>query len=306
MMSVSFQVDESLLSDGGRDERGGGGGGGHGHGRQAAPPPSSSLQQQQQQQQQQSRLISQPWVQMALPGGGIVSVPLESTATRQAGGAGGIERVTSPSSSIDSAGGGGGGGGQLLQGLPPPPPPASASASGDASSVGGASDLLQTAPASAGPGGGGGGEPVTHFNLDQLLEIVQSFQLDATLAGNEEAAHLNLASAEGAVASIIKVRSEAVGEVDKARHKGICERGYCSRWILGQELKGRHGHEKHVVVGGLIASPIPEAACPLKEPTATHRSLWYLRKVSLRRIAASNRHAAVGRGVDRAADANML
>ena len=203
MMSVSFQVDESLLSDGGRDERGGGGGGGHGHGRQAAHPSSSSLQQQQQQ-QQQSRLISQPWVQMALPGGGIVSVPLESTATRQAG-AGGIERVTSPSSSIDSAGGGGG---QLLQGLPPPPPPASASASGDASSVGGASDLLQTAPASAGPGGGGGGEPVTHFNLDQLLEIVQSFQLDATLAGNEEAAHLNLASAEGAVASIIKVRKE--------------------------------------------------------------------------------------------------
>ena len=206
MMFVSFQVDESLLSDGGRDERGGGGGGGHGHGRQAAHPSSSSLQQQ----QQQSRLISQPWVQMALPGGGIVSVPLESTATRQAG-AGGIERVTSPSSSIDSAGGGGGGGGQLLQGLPPPPPPASASASGDASSVGGASDLLQTAPASAGPGGGGGGEPVTHFNLDQLLEIVQSFQLDATLAGNEEAAHLNLASAEGAVASIIKVRKEGGG-----------------------------------------------------------------------------------------------
>ena len=150
--------------------------------------------------------------------------------------------------------------------------------------MGGASDLLQTAPASAGPGGG---EPVTHFNLDQLLEIVQSFQLDATLAGNEEAAHLNLASAEGAVASIIKVRSEAVGEVDKARHKGICERGYCSRWTLGQELKGRHGHEKHVVVGGLIASPIPEAACPLKEPTtaATVVCVWYLRKVSLRRIA---------------------
>jgi hypothetical protein len=27
------------------------------------------------------------------------------------------------------------------------------------------------------------GEPVTHFNLDQLLEIVQSFQLDTTQAG---------------------------------------------------------------------------------------------------------------------------
>ena len=30
------------------------------------------------------------------------------------------------------------------------------------------------------------GEPVTHFNLDQLLEIVQSFQLDTTMAGHEE------------------------------------------------------------------------------------------------------------------------
>ena len=128
-----------------------------------------------------------------MPGGGIVSVPLETSAASGSGGrGGGAERVTSPSSSIDSSGG------QLLQGLPAPPPPASAS--GDASSVGGASDLLQTAaPPHA-------GEPVTHFNLDQLLEIVQSFQLDATLAGNEEAPHLNLASAEGAVANIIKVK----------------------------------------------------------------------------------------------------
>ena len=30
------------------------------------------------------------------------------------------------------------------------------------------------------------GEPVTHFNLDQLLEIVQSFQLDTTQAENQE------------------------------------------------------------------------------------------------------------------------
>ena len=29
------------------------------------------------------------------------------------------------------------------------------------------------------------GEPVTHFNLDQLLEIVQSFQLDTTMAGHD-------------------------------------------------------------------------------------------------------------------------
>ena len=32
------------------------------------------------------------------------------------------------------------------------------------------------------------GEPVTHFNLDQLLEIVQSFQLDTSQASSQEAA----------------------------------------------------------------------------------------------------------------------
>ena len=32
------------------------------------------------------------------------------------------------------------------------------------------------------------GEPVTHFNLDQLLEIVQSFQLDTTQAQDEDPA----------------------------------------------------------------------------------------------------------------------
>ena len=229
-LPLSFQVDESLLSDGGRDERGVGGGGGHGHGRQPAAQSSASLQQQQQQQQQlqqqqqQSRL-SYPWVQMALPGGGIVSVPLETTSASGSGSrlgagqaGGGAERVTSPSSSIDSSGGqlgggGGSGGGQLLQGLPAPPPPASASASGDASSVGGASDLLGVQPPPA-------GEPVTHFNLDQLLEIVQSFQLDATLAGNEEAPHLNLASAEGAVANIIKVKKEREGIEFDSRNLG--------------------------------------------------------------------------------------
>ena len=31
------------------------------------------------------------------------------------------------------------------------------------------------------------GEPATHFNLDQLLSIVQSFQLDTTHAGTSEA-----------------------------------------------------------------------------------------------------------------------
>ena len=82
--------------------------------------------------------------------------------------------------------------------------------------MGGASDLLhQTAPP-----GAGAGEPVTHFNLDQLLEIVQSFQLDATLAGNEEAPHLNLASAEGAVANIIKVKKEREGIEFDSRNLG--------------------------------------------------------------------------------------
>ena len=32
------------------------------------------------------------------------------------------------------------------------------------------------------------GEPATHFNLDQLLSLVQSFQLDTTMASHEEAA----------------------------------------------------------------------------------------------------------------------
>ena len=31
------------------------------------------------------------------------------------------------------------------------------------------------------------GEPATHFNLDQLLSIVQSFQLDTTHAGTSDA-----------------------------------------------------------------------------------------------------------------------
>ena len=154
-----------------------------------------------------------------MPGGGIVSVPLETSAASGSGGrGGGAERVTSPSSSIDSSGG------QLLQGLPAPPPPASAS--GDASSVGGASDLLQTAPPHA-------GEPVTHFNLDQLLEIVQSFQLDATLAGNEEAPHLNLASAEGAVANIIKVKKEKEKRCVIFYGRAACCTYHCTPFNLG-------------------------------------------------------------------------
>ncbi|CAB4067072.1 unnamed protein product [Lepeophtheirus salmonis] len=89
---------------------------------------------------------SYPWVQMALPGGGIVSVPLQDNSRLDSPG-GGDPSVTS--ASAPTSGGSGG--------LP-------------------ASDVLTV----------NAGEPVTHFNLDQLLEIVQSFQLDATMAGHEE------------------------------------------------------------------------------------------------------------------------
>ena len=51
---------------------------------------------------------------------------------------------------------------------------------GGAATAAAATDVLGVA-AAAGP------EPVTHFNLDQLLEIVQSFQLDTTMAGHDEA-----------------------------------------------------------------------------------------------------------------------
>ncbi len=161
---------------------------------------------------------------MALPGGGIVSVPLETTSLPGSigGGRGGgndRDRVASPCSSTGSTSGHQHTQSQsqhhhhqqqqqqLLQGLPPPPvpalPPPPSTADGSSGGGGGGggsgSDLL-TVPA---------GEPVTHFNLDQLLEIVQSFQLDATLAGNEDASpHMSLATAEGAAASIIKVSAE--------------------------------------------------------------------------------------------------
>ena len=53
-------------------------------------------------------------------------------------------------------------------------------------------DWVDAPPEMLGASGGGGppgSEPaVTHFNLDQLLEIVQSFQLDTTMASHEEAA----------------------------------------------------------------------------------------------------------------------
>lgn len=148
---------------------------------------------------------------MALPGGGIVSVPLASTSNpRQQG--------------SSSSG---------LRATPKAPPPSNSSQiidlgdslnhqsnlSGSLSGLGlGGSARIQSPdsvhdslPSGGGPRGGYGlggtcssslgkpdlltvnaGEPVTHFNLDQLLEIVQSFQLDTTLAGNEDMASHNL------------------------------------------------------------------------------------------------------------------
>ena len=105
---------------------------------------------------------------MALPGGGVVSVPLE----RSSSGAGSVKARDDPDLSPTR--------GHLVQPLQPTSamPPSAASAPSGPGSVGSANqaDLLTVAA----------GEPVTHFNLDQLLEIVQSFQLDTTMAGHEE------------------------------------------------------------------------------------------------------------------------
>ena len=112
-----------------------------------------------------------PWIQMALPGGGIVSVPLESGSSH---GSGSVKRGGSDHDDLSPPPGR-----QLVQ--PMQPTVAGGSGSTTASSHGGSTmvsqaDLLTVAA----------GEPVTHFNLDQLLEIVQSFQLDTTMASHEE------------------------------------------------------------------------------------------------------------------------
>lgn len=128
-----FQVDESVLSsDTGED------------------PPSAI------------KNPSYPWIQMALPGGGIVSVPLESANSSAAGSVKGR-------------------GGSVADDLPSP---ASGRLQAMTSPTALQADLLTVAA----------GEPVTHFNLDQLLEIVQSFQLDTTMASHDEA---SLRSARG-------------------------------------------------------------------------------------------------------------
>ena len=103
---------------------------------------------------------SYSWVQMALPGGGIVSVPLECAS------------ITSSSSATAAINNEDGGGtvGQYPYGSGVSSQLAGANNIGN----GGQADVLTVAA----------GEPVTHFNLDQLLEIVQSFQLDTTMAGH--------------------------------------------------------------------------------------------------------------------------
>ncbi len=102
---------------------------------------------------------------MALPGGGIVSVPL---ASAEGGGNGNNDRSVSPSAGAAST--------------------TDAAAAMVPSSSSSASQPQQ--PPNAAPSGDmltvNAGEPVTHFNLDQLLEIVHSFQLDTTMAGHEE------------------------------------------------------------------------------------------------------------------------
>ena len=116
---------------------------------------------------------SYPWIQMALPGGGIVSVPLE-TATGSRGS--GSVKGQGPGSEHDDLSPPPGR--QLIQ--PMQPTVAADRASAASSSHGSGAmvtqaDLLTVAA----------GEPVTHFNLDQLLEIVQSFQLDTTMATHD-------------------------------------------------------------------------------------------------------------------------
>ena len=102
------------------------------------------------------------WMQMALPGGGIVSLPVTEQSANPAGTGGG---VTSPGSAHSFR-------------------PTSGSADvASLMSSGANSELLTLRSQSE----ASGQPPVTHFNLDQLLELVQSFQLDTTLAGSEQA-----------------------------------------------------------------------------------------------------------------------
>lgn len=143
---LELQVDESVLSsENGEDQP------------LPPPPPSSST--------ETSKGQTFPWLQMALPGGGIVSVPLDrASSSSSKKGDPAADDLNSPTR-------------QLVKPSSPPLPTTvpTSSATGSVGSVTQA-DLLTVAA----------GEPVTHFNLDQLLEIVQSFQLDTTMASHDE------------------------------------------------------------------------------------------------------------------------
>ncbi|XP_059098803.1 uncharacterized protein LOC131892947 isoform X2 [Tigriopus californicus] len=152
---------------------------------------------------------SYPWVQMALPGGGIVSVPLASTSNpRQQGSSSSRATPKAPppstSSQIIDLGDSLNHQSNLSSSL-------SGLGSGSSARIQSPDSVHDNLPSSGAQRGGFGldgtcssslgkpdlltvnaGEPVTHFNLDQLLEIVQSFQLDTTLAGNEDMASHNL------------------------------------------------------------------------------------------------------------------
>lgn len=104
---------------------------------------------------------SYSWVQMALPGGGIVSVPLECASVASSSSAAGAMNNEDTRGSGSHYQYGSGGSSQHI-------------GASNNNGNGGQSDVLTVAA----------GEPVTHFNLDQLLEIVQSFQLDTTMAGH--------------------------------------------------------------------------------------------------------------------------
>ena len=162
--------------------------------------------------QQGASSSSYPWVQMALPGGGIVSVPL---ASAEASSVGSGNRALSPES------GGLAGAGDRRTGEAGVSSSAPTTLRSGGLPGGGVGGIPASSSSSALPGGAAkgdlltvnAGEPVTHFNLDQLLEIVQSFQLDTTMAGHEEgeqAARLNLvlaaAAANSAANSSIQVR----------------------------------------------------------------------------------------------------
>merc|ERR1712223_2292507 len=101
---------------------------------------------------------------MALPGGGIVSVPLEcasvASSSSAAGGTMNNEETKGNMPHYQQYGSAG---------------PSQQTAGASNNPQGGQSDVLTVAA----------GEPVTHFNLDQLLEIVQSFQLDTTMATHD-------------------------------------------------------------------------------------------------------------------------